>query len=535
MAVRGGAKTENNNNNNNTVTLASENTENNNSTASSIRSNSSLTSADEDGNNSPVLVYPPPAPGAIEDYKSVSSNNGSNNFSEISSVTYENNEEGEGNNENSLSTMTNNNNISDISSITNEPNEDENEKEKATGKKEDEACEAPTNTKVLDALDDVFIVSDEAKDHDVKTIPIKIRAIDYQIRVPGRDTSIPPAEYSDPVYSDWKQTKFTQGETELLNSLELSPKLLYLTFHCLEKDWKLELAEFLYFLAVDACWPTHTVLTHAKCRGVREFLALVNAQICFEKLRKLEREKGKPSIPEGVFLPRINTEQEDEGEGPKNDEEGPKNDEEGPKDEGEGPKNDEEAPKDEGEGPKNDEEAPKDEGGDDDDILNNLSDDMKSLEDDTRTNTNSILDSIMKKIPTKKQTLEFFEKLLKRFKLKETDPKAQLLKKRLFGSKSENEETDDEIFNKIIRQIELVQKGNLGREILLRDIAKDLPEQYQTKEFMNRLVQEAIIDPKEPWYKRLKKKFFGKGGKRKTLRKLHRRTRKVSKKNLSKK
>ncbi len=350
---------------------------------------------------------------------------------------YENDFE-ENENNNSVKAEGNDENRKENDFEEDEKNEENEKEEGGEEKKPSTPCDVPKDEELAEMkkLDKEFSSSviDEGV---IKHTEIFSKGLGFKLRRPAR--RLDPKSYDDPIYKDWISQKFTEQEADFLNSLGLSPRLLFQTFYCLDRDWVKELAEFLYFLSVESCWPARATLMLDKCRSIREFLSLACAQMRVEELRKYQsdtKSKGWKLAPIG-FDTFPNDDEEDEGE---------EKDKKG-KEEGEGKGEEDKKGKEEGEG-KGEEK------------------DKKGKEEGDEEKTNE-----------------------------ESDKEAE------------------EIFNKILQQMEEVRKGNLGRDILLKEIASELPEEYQTQEFMNKLLEKGILEKKDPWYTKLSKKFFKKNPK----------------------
>ncbi len=373
-------------------------------------------------------------------------NNNENNFSSVGAPNNVS-DDGTENYENNESQISNNNEETEEGK---EEEEEEEEKKPKTG-----PCEPPEDTEELNDLEDKFVSPEEAHTEKGKTIIIKVKAMEYTLRLPERDIAIPPAKYEDPIYTNWKEVIFTEEETEFLNSLELSPKLLYMTFHCLDREWRHELAEFLYFLTVDVCWPERTTLTHAKCQKVREFLALVGAQICVEKLRKLEKEKGEPIIPEGVVLGDVNTSVDEKEEGKEEEETISDTNNEG----------DDKTLK----------EAEEEE--DDESVLNSIEENVKSLKDGDDTNTDSVISNIDNQVPKDKKTPGFFEKVKAKFNLSGAEG--------WFGA---------------LASVFMKKKENKDVNTILKNVKQNVPEEKRTPSFLEKIKDKFDLTGTEGWF-----------------------------------
>ena len=173
-------------------------------------------------------------------------------------------------------------------------------------------CPEP-DSKELEDLEDSFTANDEAVE--VKTTEtVRLQAQEFILRKP-KSKQIGSDEKDD-VMEDWKSGVFTESEADFLNLLGLSPKLLYSSFSCLDRDWTSELANFLYYLTVMTCYPMRNVMTKGDCQHVREFLLIVESNLKAQKLRKLAERPipvvGPISLSE---LEEEENEDEDEDDG----------------------------------------------------------------------------------------------------------------------------------------------------------------------------------------------------------------------------
>ena len=195
-------------------------------------------------------------------------------------------------------------------------------KEKEEGAKQLEVpCPAPESYDVEDLAEN-FEHSDEAVDSKVKEV-IRLVSREFYIRVPKRKSA--GEKEDDDILADWKAGVFTEEEADFLNTMGLSPKLLYSSFYCHEKDWQEELAEFLYYLSVYTCYPASSLVLRGECQRVREFLFIVESNLKAEKLRKLA-EKPVP-VAGPITLPDLEKgeDEEEEEEGEEEGEEGAEN------------------------------------------------------------------------------------------------------------------------------------------------------------------------------------------------------------------
>ena len=87
---------------------------------------------------------------------------------------------------------------------------------------------------------------------------------------------------------------------------------MYASFYCHDKDWKEELADFLYYLSVFSCYPASSLVMKGECQQVREFLMIVESNLKAEQLRKLA-EKPIP-VAGPISLPELQEAEEEEEE-----------------------------------------------------------------------------------------------------------------------------------------------------------------------------------------------------------------------------
>jgi hypothetical protein len=168
-------------------------------------------------------------------------------------------------------------------------------------------CPVPDKKDVKN-LSDTFEANDAAVDSKTKEI-IRLASREYYIRQAKRKPV--GKKKDDDIMSDWKEQTFTEDEADFLNTLGFSPKLLYSSFYCHEKDWKVELAEFLYHLSVNSCYPASSLLLKGECQRVREFLMIVESNLKAEQLRKLA-EKPLP-VTGPITLPELEEVEEEKG------------------------------------------------------------------------------------------------------------------------------------------------------------------------------------------------------------------------------
>jgi hypothetical protein len=177
-------------------------------------------------------------------------------------------------------------------------------------------CAEP-DSKTLEDLSDSFEPSEEAVESKLAET-IRLNAQDFVIR--KAKAKRPGSEEKDEILEDWKSLVFTESEAEFLNTLGLSPKLLFSSFHCLDKDWQDELSEFLYYLTVLTCYPARFVMTKGECQHVREFLEIVESNLKAQQLRKLAAMPIPVSGP--IVLSDLGEEEEEEEKGEKGEQEG---------------------------------------------------------------------------------------------------------------------------------------------------------------------------------------------------------------------
>jgi hypothetical protein len=228
-----------------------------------------------------------PVQGGGNPHESKSNDDGNNGASTLTGEEEESKGDEEEENNNGASALTG----EEEESKGDEPNEEATVSETGATEGEDES-ETPTkeipcpepDSKNLEDLSDEFVESEEAKETKL-TETISLSAKEFVLRKPK--SKKPGSEEKDEVMSDWTSLVFTKSEADFLNTLGLSPKLLFSTFHCLDKEWEEELAEFMYYLTVLTCYPARFVITKGQCQRVREFLELVESTIKVQKLRKL--------------------------------------------------------------------------------------------------------------------------------------------------------------------------------------------------------------------------------------------------------
>jgi hypothetical protein len=260
-----------------------------------------------------IEVAPPPAPVASSSYSTspsaysletineTNNENNNNGASELSNELNNNNtgasnisENVEGFNENNNSNLSSElsnerNNENGFSEFSNEEDESVGNTNSIVATEEEGASSAEVpcaepDSKELEDLSDVFEPSEDAKDSKLSET-VRLNARDFVIR--KAKAKRPGSEEKDEVLEDWKSLQFTGSEVDFLNTLGLSPKLLYSSFSCLDKDWKEELADFLYYLTVLTCYPARFVITKGECQRVREFLEIVESNLKAQQLRKL--------------------------------------------------------------------------------------------------------------------------------------------------------------------------------------------------------------------------------------------------------
>jgi len=169
--------------------------------------------------------------------------------------------------------------------------------------------------KEIDELADSFEANEDAVDSKTKET-IRLASREFFIRQPKRKSA--GETKGDDVMSDWKEQTFTSDEAEFLNTLGFSPKLIYSSFSCHQKDWTNELAEFLYHLSVNSCYPVSSLLLKGECQRVREFLMIVESNLKAEQLRKLA-EKPVP-VAGPITLSELDDDNEEDNKNDTNDE-----------------------------------------------------------------------------------------------------------------------------------------------------------------------------------------------------------------------
>ena len=217
-------------------------------------------------------------------------NNENNNISNEETIDSSNEENNDFSNE-AFSTVAEENNEENNDTNNEENNEENNDTNKNNSndvvegevKVKEIPCAEP-DSKELEDLDESFQEDLEAKETKV-TETIRLQAQEFILRKPKAKQI--GKEEKDEVMTDWKEGVFTDSEADFLNLLGLSPKLLYSSFICLDRDWKEELANFLYYLTVMSCYPARNVMSKGDCQHVREFLMIVESNLKAQKLRRL--------------------------------------------------------------------------------------------------------------------------------------------------------------------------------------------------------------------------------------------------------
>jgi hypothetical protein len=208
--------------------------------------------------------------------------------------------------EGNLSNLNEENNIGNLENTEGNTEGSEDTKEEKEAKPLEIPCPVPEKDEIED-LPETFTASDDTVDSKVKET-IRIVSREFYIRVAKR--KLTGQKKDDDIMSDWKAGKFTEDEAEFLNTLGLSPKLLYSSFYCLSKDWKEEVADFLYFLGVFTCYPASALMLKGECQRVREFLMIVESNLKAEQLRTLA-EKPVP-VAGPISLPGLEDIEENE-------------------------------------------------------------------------------------------------------------------------------------------------------------------------------------------------------------------------------
>jgi hypothetical protein len=199
-------------------------------------------------------------------------------------------------------------------------NNDNNDNDTTVSNSDEEAkpLEVPcpvSKDKEIDELADSFEANEDAVDSKTKET-IRLASREFFIRQPKRKSA--GETKGDDVMSDWKEQTFTSDEAEFLNTLGFSPKLIYSSFSCHQKDWTNELAEFLYHLSVNSCYPASSLLLKGECQRVREFLMIVESNLKAEQLRKLA-EKPVP-VAGPITLSELDDDNEEDNKNDTNDE-----------------------------------------------------------------------------------------------------------------------------------------------------------------------------------------------------------------------
>ena len=202
-----------------------------------------------------------------------------NQMSTIEEANNENNNEGAS----ELTAEPNNNNEGEQTEEETNNSDSSGAAEEGESVSKEVPCPEP-DSKDLKDLSDTFESSEDAKESKL-TETIHLNAQEFVLRRPK--SRRPGSEEKNDVMEDWKSLVFTKSETDFLNMLGLSPKLLFTSFYCLDKDWQEELSEFLYYLTVLTCYPARFVITKGECQRVREFLEIVESNMKAQQLRKL--------------------------------------------------------------------------------------------------------------------------------------------------------------------------------------------------------------------------------------------------------
>ena len=192
----------------------------------------------------------------------------------------------------------------------NEGEENEGEENESTKEKEAKPLETPCPALEDDEIEEYpesFEATEDTAESKTKEI-IRLVSREFFIRQAKRKSA--GEKKDDEIMKDWKEGKFTEDEADFLNILNLSPKLLYSSFYCHQKDWKEELAEFLYYLSLYTCYPASSLVLKGECQRVREFLRIVESNLKAEQLRKLAE---KP-IPVAGPITLRDLEEDEEGE-----------------------------------------------------------------------------------------------------------------------------------------------------------------------------------------------------------------------------
>ncbi|NBO60734.1 MAG: hypothetical protein EBU82_07160, partial [Flavobacteriia bacterium] len=140
------------------------------------------------------------------------------------------------------------------------------------------APEEPPVVLVKPKVDEPFEEDSRAVDSDETTIELNTR--EFRLRIPSKE-----------VRDDWQKAKFSEGETEFLNALQLSPTLLSETFG---SSWKLRLNEFLQSVTMSNCYVDTTLLTSAECSNAQEFIKQVYMKMFQRTLEQIYDEMGVP-------------------------------------------------------------------------------------------------------------------------------------------------------------------------------------------------------------------------------------------------
>lgn len=119
------------------------------------------------------------------------------------------------------------------------------------------------------------------------TIVIPLEGFTFEVRIPSTQS----------VKTDWFNKKYTQGEADLINTLQITPYILQKAFDSLGT---FRLANFLESLSVSKCFTETRLLLHSECLEARQFLRKVGFELQRKCLNDTVEDFGK--APEGIVL-----------------------------------------------------------------------------------------------------------------------------------------------------------------------------------------------------------------------------------------
>ena len=119
------------------------------------------------------------------------------------------------------------------------------------------------------------------------TTVIPLEGFTFEVRIPS----------TQGVKSDWLNKKYTQGEADLINTLQITPYILQKAFDSLGS---FRLANFLESLTLSKCFTETRLLLHSECVDARRFLRKVGFELQRKCLNDTMEDFGK--APEGIVL-----------------------------------------------------------------------------------------------------------------------------------------------------------------------------------------------------------------------------------------